>query len=358
MGFLSNKARLSAIGLEVDAHEFRAVQLVQTAHGTNTLAWAIFPRQVAGAFESCTTLPEPEELRWASSILERRGFVGNLVSIPSPTSACSSHVVELPPIDSGAPIEQLARMEVARARRCNPADFELGYWALPSRGRTQESLAVACPRTVIDQTMESYHSAGIVIAGMDLMELAIQRGSLAGLAAVENEINASLHIGWNSSLAVLSLGETVIYVRRIERGARSVWKLATERYRLSDKGADAIVDDMESYNTTDASVKIRKELWSGFSTEIVNELDVAMTYVSQSYRSAPFGKIRLSGYASANPAVIERLDKVLGIDVVFAPPGAIVEHAKNESGDRSIKDMCPQACRLTAAYGLAARFDR
>lgn len=358
MGFLSAKTKLSAIGLEIDAHEFRAVQLVQTAHGINTLAWAIFPRKVLGGFESRTALPEPDELRWASSILERRGFVGHLVSIASPTSACSSHVIELPPVDSGAPIEQLARIEVARARRCSPGEFELGYWSLPSRGRTQESLAVACPRTVIDQTMETFASGGFVIAGMDLMELAIQRGSQAGLATVENEINASLHIGWNSSLAVLSLGETVIYVRRIERGARSVWDLATERYRLSSEGADAIVDDMQSYEPTDASIKIRKELWSGFSTEIVSELDVAMTYVSHSYRSSPFGKIRLSGYAAANPAVIDRLDKVLGIDVVYAPPRAIVERANGESGDAAMEKVWSQACRLTAAFGLAARFDQ
>ena len=215
---LNAKKRLSSIGLEIDAHEFRAVQLMQSSQGINTVAWAIFPRHGEHVSAEMAELPTSEELQWGSDILSRRGFIGNAVSMTPSPGGSSSHILDLPPASSGAPIKQLARMEVARSRKCAPDDFELGYWALPAKGRTHETLAVAFPRTTIDQTIERFESAGFVPVGMDLMELAIHRGTHTPDGEVENEVNASLHIVWESSFAGLTLGNTVSHGRRGENG--------------------------------------------------------------------------------------------------------------------------------------------
>ncbi|PCI10944.1 hypothetical protein COB72_02150 [bacterium] len=353
MSMLKSKMQLSAIGLEIDAHEFRAVQLTKSAKGTSTLAWAIFPRQISNTNQTLGSLPEAEELRWAAAILGRRGFVGNHVSIAPSTSACSSHAIELPPKESGAPIDQLARMEVARARKCGPEDFELGHWYLPAKGRTQESLAVACSRAVIDDTIERYEKAGLIPVGIDLMELAIHRGTQVRSVEVDNEINASLRIGWKSSLAVLTLGETVVYVRRIERGASSVWELASKRYRLSPEAADVIVDDLSGDAHAETYAKIRRAVWSGLANELTSELDVALTYVSHAYRMAPFGKIRMSGYGALNSAIEERIAQVLGIPL--ACDSFVNLQGQTGSDEQSAASI---GCRLSTAYGLAARFDQ
>lgn len=349
---VSVQNKISSIGLEIDAHEFRAVQLMSGPKGTKTLAWAVFPRLGNDDVAARKSLPNADELRWASSILGRRGFVGRTVSISPSTAECTSHIMELPPVDSGAPIEQLARMEVARANKCAPNEFELGYWSLPAKGRTAETLAVACPRPIIDCLIEQFSQAGMTPVGIDLMELAICRGGQTELVEDDKEINASLHIGWASSLAVLTLGNTVMYVRRIERGASSVWDLATGRYKLSPRSADSVIDDSHQQSLDDVAANMRKSAWSGLAFELANELDVAIAYVSNSYRFAPFGKIRLSGYGTSNSVIEEQLDKVLGIPVSNTPPVALVEAIG------AGRDSWSMACRLAVPYGLAARFDR
>lgn len=352
MGILKLQSKLSAIGMEFDAHEFRAVQLMQTSKGISTLAWAVFPRRDEGDKSQRTSLPEVDELQWAASILGRRGFVGTTVSIAPSTADCSSHVIELPPAESGAPIDQLARMEVARARRCGPNDFELGHWSLPAKGRTAETLAVACPRSIIDSTILRYNEAGLQPGGIDLMELAICRGGESHSIDVDDEINASLHVGWTSSLAVLTLGNTVMYVRRIERGTSSVWDVARGRYRLSRRCADELISDRDIEDGDEPFTKLQRSVWAGLAAELASELDVAIAYVSNSYRFAPFGKIKLSGYGAYNPAIADQLDKVLGIPITSTPPSSLLEAIGSE------KNAWSMACRLCVPYGLAARFDQ
>jgi len=352
MGVFNARQQISAIGLEIDAHEFHAVQLIRSPKGISTLAWAKFPRRDEHGDTPRESFPESDELRWAASILGRRGFVGNTVSIVLSSASCSSHVIELPPAESGAPIEQLARMEIARAQRCSPDDFEFGYWGLPSKGRSEESIAVAIPRTTIDQAIEVYEQGGLIPGGIDLIELAIHRASETGKIAVETEINALLHISWSSSLAVLTLGDQVVYVRRIERGVSSVWDLARGRYKLSSRGADAVLDSNPSDSDSESFAKIHRSAWTGLATELANELDVATAYVSHSFRMAPFGKIRTSGYGGGNKIIEEQLDKVLGIPIECTPPSALMDGIGMGGESRVL------AGRLLAAYGLAARFDQ
>lgn len=359
MGILNTNTKLSAIGLEYDAHEFRAVQLVSSSkrsqHEKNSVvAWAVFPRQHGVLSAGIANLPEPEELRWVASVLGRRGFVGNALSLPSSSKECSSHVIDIPPVESGAPIKQLAKMEVARARKCNPDDFELGFWALPAKGRTQETLAVACPKRVIETTIETFEGAGFELAGIDLMELAIDRGGQASArtAPVENEINASLHIGWNSSLAVLKLGETVIYVRRLEKGAASVWNGAVNKFNMSYQGADAVIDDRYAHDDPDKHTTIQRAIWSTLASEVAYELDVAVAYVSHSFRMAPLGRVLLSGYGNTNPVIQEHIDRVLGIPIEIAAPTPLLQCFDQRPNAPTL------AGRLAVAYGLAARFDK
>ncbi len=344
----------SAIGIDVDGHEYRAVQLARSSKGITPIAWAVFPRRDESGIDGHQRLPEADELQWAASVLSRRGFIGNSVSIAPSTAICSSHVLELPPASSGAPIDQLARMEVARELRCAPNEFELGHWELPGKGRSQETLAVSCPRSGIDQMMQRFESGGFTPVGIDLMELAICRGEQSCELQVSSqgqpEINASLRIGWRSSLAVLSLGSQVIYVRRIEHGAQSVWDIATQKYKLSDRAAEVILNGDFNEAQTEFS-KVHHAAWSGTAGVLSGELDIAIAYISHSYRMAPFGKISISGYGCANPVIERNFDEVLGIPIVYAAPQSLV------TSIGSGESVWGLACKLSTAYGLAARFD-
>ncbi|MDF1808469.1 MAG: pilus assembly protein PilM [Phycisphaerales bacterium] len=348
--------KLSSIGLDIDAHEIRAVQLMKTGNSDTVVAWAIFPRMNQSSDAVLSSKADVDELRWVSSILARRGFVGQNVTVSPPTSVCSSHVVELPPVESGAPIEQLARIEVARERKCSPDQIELGFWELPPKGKIQESLAVACPKSEIESTLDLYQDAGLVVAGMDLMELAISRGGEArvqtGEPRVEQEINTSLRIGWTSSLAILTLGDKVIYVRRIEHGAENVWDVATKRFQLSQQGAELILNGGIDEEDSESKSMVNHAAWSGLAKTITDELDIAIAYISHTFRMAPFGTIELSGYGATNPCIKQALDQVLGIPVLTAGPAALLGKIQPSDHAWGISS------RLSTAYGLAARFDQ
>tara|TARA_R110002073_G_scaffold239285_1_gene400553 strand:+ start:57033 stop:58091 length:1059 start_codon:yes stop_codon:yes gene_type:complete len=352
MGLLRLQSKLSSIGIEIDEHEVRAVQLSHSNHGVVVVASAIFPRQDAsGVGESA--LPSVEELTWIRGILGRRGFVGNTVSLMVSPTQCSAHVFDLPPASSGAPIDQLARMEIARAKKCGPNDFEFGHWSMPPKGRAgPETLAVACPKVIVNQIIDQFDQSGFEPVGVDLTELTIPRATPFVVATGNAEINAAVHIGWKSSLAVLSLGDSVIYARKIDQGALGAWEIARERFRLSVKGAQAVIDGRTVGEGEDGFARMHRSAWSQLATTLTSELDVAVGYVSHSYRMAPLGKITFSGYGHSNPVIEEQVDKVLGLQFEYAAPPALVESIG--TGSNSFE----KASRLAAAYGLAARFDR
>lgn len=342
--------------MDVDDHEFRAVQLRRTGNMTNVLAWAVFPRMnEQGANESTPAgAPAPEEMEWAASILARRGFIGPLVTCVPRTRDCSQHVIELPPPESGAPLDQLARVEVARARKCDPNSFQQGIWSLPQRGRTSETMAVACPTPIVHDLMQAYESGGLEVAAIDLPELAIMRGALEtksfSMPTADPKIDAVLHTSWNSALAVVTLGQRIVYVRRIERGASTVWTHATERFGLSRNSAQAVLGGPEALECAEQLDKIRMACWSSLAKELAAELDVALAYVSHGFRMAPLGSIVLAGYGAKNATLESQLDNVLGIPVICSAPEPLVQQFSETDNDAF-------AARLTLAYGLATRFD-
>lgn len=356
MSLLAKKRQLSSIGLDVDDHEFRAVQLVREQGSLRAVAWAVFPRlhQDRDAEDGSFGVPGEEELAWASMILSRRGFKGSTVSIAPRTRDCTQHVFELPPPESGAPLEQLARAEIARARKCGVGDFEMGYWALPQRGRTSETMAVVCPARVIESMIDSYESVGLETVGIDLAEVAIIRGVSEQLSCNssggEPMIDTVLHLGWGSTLAIVTLGDRIVYVRRVGRGAGEVWDHALGRFGLSNKGARAVIGDFETPEHDTQLEKIRLGCWNALSKEIASELDVAVAYVSHSFRMVPLGRIVMSGFGAQNSQLRSQLDLTLGIPAVSAAPSALVEAIPASTpGDLP--------SRLAFAYGLAARFD-
>jgi Tfp pilus assembly PilM family ATPase len=356
MSMLNVRTKLSTIGLDIDDHEVRAVQLREGANGIEVQAWAAFPRLHGDTDNQAGTaaLPEQDEMRWVSSILARRGFLGHCVSCAPRTRDCTQHVIELPPPESGAPLDQLARVEIARERKCAPGDFELGMWSLPQRGRSNETMAVAVAKPVVEHILEKYGQGDLDAVGIDLPELAIMRGvqdtSSLSLPQAEAHIDAVLHVGWNSALAVVTLGQRIVYVRRIEKGACHVWSQACDRFGLSPNSARAVMGDYETPEHSEELDKVRSACWSTLAKVLAPELDVAFAYVSHSFRMAPLGQVVMSGYGAMNPTLHAKLDEILGIPVACSAPSALLDSIAHPNHETL-------AARLTLAYGLAARFD-
>lgn len=347
--------QVSSIGLDVDHHEIRAVQLVRSGGAVRVESWAVFPR--LHSTPNSALMPSVQELEWVKSILGRRGFVGNQVSIAPQSSVCSSHNFELPPIESGAPLDQLARMEVARDRRCQPEAFELGHWSMPGRGKSRETLAVACPRETIDQMIAGYSQADLIPVGMDFKELAMVRAHLHTIESSQQEeqICGLLHVGWANSVAVICLGSQIVYIRRVDSGAEHAWNYLTSRCRLSERGANSLLSNAilpEELHNHHGVESMRHAAWAKPASMLSKELDTAIAYVSHSYRMAPIGDVLLSGYGTGESTIHDEVYSKIGTTVVNDQPPALREAISKVGVNELV------GSRLTIAYGLAERFDQ
>lgn len=339
------RARISPIGLDIGAAEVRAVQLCRRPTGDEVVCSGVFPRM---------TEPGPsrplgvDEAAWIAGVLQRRGFVGNRVSIFAPHGSCSAQIVDLPDRASGAPAEIIARAEIARSRRCSPDHFELATWYLPQRGRGERGLAVACERTELEGMLDALESGGMVPVGVDLEELALARVCRADLAAEPDSIHAMLRIGWNATLGVLSLGNSVVYTRRFEVGVGSTIIRLRNGFGLSWNDACRV---LESKNPESGDPDVfethARAMWAGLAEQIGREIDTAVTYVTHAYRTATIGRVLLAGYGASRTEMTDGLDASLGMPV----------HAAGQWNAKAPDANAGWDSRLAVAAGLAGRFD-
>ncbi len=339
------RARISPIGLDIGAAEVRAVQLCRHPTGDRALCSGVFPR-MAGPGPSRPL--DADEAAWIAGVLRRRGFVGNRVSVFAPHGSCSAQIVDLPDRGSGAPVEVIARAEVARSRRCAPDRFELASWYLPQRGRGERGLAVACERTELEGMLDALESAGMVPVGVDLEEMALARVCGADLAAEPDSIHVMLRVGWNATLGVLSLGPTVVYTRRFEVGVGATIARLHGGVGLSWNDACRVLDSSsEESAEPDAFEGHARAMWAGLAEQLGREIDTAVTYVTHTYRTATIGRVLLAGYGAARRELVEGLDACLGMPVHAAGCWNADARGEDQGSD----------ARLAVAAGLAGRFD-
>jgi Tfp pilus assembly PilM family ATPase len=382
--------RLSPIGLDIGFGEVRAVQLARGPGGVSLVCAAVFPRpggpRPIAEFDGA-------EAAAVGAVLGRRGFVGRRVALTAPHGACTAYAIELPPKDSGAPISEIARAEIARKERVSPTAFEMATWYLPSRGRSERGMAVACEGAVLESYLKAFDHAGLVPVSVDLQECALARVGSQMFSGEDGAIHAMIIVGWSTTLAVLTLGRTVVYTRRFDIGVGYAVTRLKERGGLSWADAARVLDSGDpsfsdarpadlspvaaspleqsrvggydaderaahdeppgnhpvaaAATETDIFERSARAMWSELGASLSEETDTAITYVTHAHRNATVGCVMVGGYGAHRAELIDTMDHALGMPVTPAHewPGA-----------SSLNDRA--AARVVVAAGLAARFDQ
>src|SRR5690606_26804280 len=118
----------SPIGIDVGARSIKAAQL-----GRAGRAWGV--RTLARLTRSTPGLPGAAEAVRLADSLGRLGFQGRRVVLAVPEDRLLTSVFELPPRSSGAPLEQMAIMELARSVRRDARSLEAACWEVPAPTR-------------------------------------------------------------------------------------------------------------------------------------------------------------------------------------------------------------------------------
>src|SRR3954453_16734348 len=199
------------IGLDLGAKRVKAIQLEHGPDGPRVAAAAVAPRAGSGAGGSIVTGAEGAGL---SHLLYRTGFEGWDVVLAAPAGQLMTGVMELPPRAADGkhpvPVEQIARMELARSHKIGPDTFEMGCWDLPPcnhphrNGKGTHLMAVGLPHAAAGVLLDAFEPSGLRVRAIDVASCALSRACAAtgapydGRAGGEasRQMTAFLDVGW------------------------------------------------------------------------------------------------------------------------------------------------------------------
>jgi Tfp pilus assembly PilM family ATPase len=211
---LPGRTRYSLIGLDVGSRHVKAVQFVTrgTAGPRTVHACVTLPRSVAGA------ALDIDEARRIMEALWRQNFQGTTVAMCVPPATLLASVMELPPRASGAPLDVIARAELARSHKCDPAGIELAWWDLPGGARASEgthAIGVGCRQSDAEAIVRMFEQIGVDVAVLDVPILALTRACSQDLAPAPN-LTALVDLGWRGADLVIVSHGTVVYERSMK----------------------------------------------------------------------------------------------------------------------------------------------
>jgi len=339
------------IGIDIGTHRVKAVQVERRPDGVTRIVAATSRPRAAGAFTADEAAAVTEALRSAS--FQTR----SAVVAAAPADALVSSL-ELPPRSSNAPLDQLARMEVARNTRMTPDAFELAWWELPQGGRnarTTRALAVAVAHDKANTLLDAVESAGLDVAALDLEPAALVRACRAALAP--DGITAVLDLGAGPASLTFVLREIPTFYRRLpelsigallaDLGQRLSIERDVAEFLLAEIGVE---HDAGRVRTRDGeAVELPDEgrrIVSGFADAMVRELTLSFDYAAHMYPDSAVSRLLLVGGGAATAGLLQRLAQSLPVDVRRASPTELIEC------DAGLQATCSSPA-FTLALGLA-----
>jgi Tfp pilus assembly PilM family ATPase len=230
------------IGLDVGERHVKAAQFSRAGSAWRLESAAAIPRSAGQA-------PlEGEELRRLRQALAANGFHGSAVVLAVPNDKLLTGIMELPPLESGAPLEVLARGELARMHKCDPKAIEMACWQLPQPIRAANTafvMGAACAHADADALLDAFEGEGFSVERLEVQAAAVARACRPLLADVRG-IAGILDVGWASARLVLLYRDVVVYERKLTRGGLQPLLQALADERGLDVGAmERLLEDGE-----------------------------------------------------------------------------------------------------------------
>lgn len=341
------------IGIDVAHRQIRATQMGRTTGGWRVEAAATFPRVAPAA---TIDRAEVEELR---SLLNSQGFKGNSIVLAVPADKLLTGILEMPPRASGAPIEQLARAELARMHKCEAVGFEMACWDLPAPARATNStfvMAAACTHADANELLDVFEHEGFTVKGLDIQASAAARACHPLLEDVSG-IAAILDMGWASARLALLYQDVIVYERNLPKsGMASVVQALVPDFDAKMGVSEQLlaIISTDKPDTADAQVrtedpKVRAALDAHFEV-ILQEMRIPLSYVANQYPDAGLDRLLLIGCGAELTGLEAHLAAKLDCPVQAVKPSDLGDAPQDVNRNYG-------AC-LTVAVGLSEFLER
>lgn len=321
----------SPIAIHVAPRSVYAAQLdlpgARSGGRPRLVAAAAWPRRANG--DSLSVL-ETSELIPA---LWRQGFTGRELIIATPPTSAVSAVLELPPRSSNAPIDQLARLELARSRGLNASAFEMALWDLPIAGRGDATrvMAVAAAHDRTESQIAPFDGLDVWTSVVEPMSVALAR-LISGAAARDaaDDLTGAVDVGWEN-VTILALVQGLVVYERVLPGM-GVHKLFSECQRKHGLSLDATHGALLALRAAHpvAARRVLRDVrarLADFAEHTAVEAQRSFSYTAAKYPSVTLREVRLTGDGGWLPMLGDRLIGALGVkcapiaaaDVMLAP---------------------------------------
>lgn len=349
------RSNRTPIGLDLAGREIKAIQLTRTATGHRVDAALVLPQPEGAALDATRA-------KWLADVLTRQGFRGHRVVCAAPVGRVEAEMLELPPRASGAPVEQIARGELASVARITDG-FEMSCWDIPAppRGGAGTSVfAVALRHDDADALLDPLESAGLEVRAIDARACALARAVTASQPADDPNPHILLDLEWDSGFVILVHRGVVLSQRALtEVGLGALYRGVAAQFDLTEEVTDFLLThaigpevdntpDSIGARTTTSSQRARVAgLVAQYAASLTEELEQSFAFARHRYPDlAPRGLL-VSGAGARVVGLCEQLTGRLRADVTTLVP---------TSGRLTCADALAETCRnpaLTTALGLA-----
>jgi len=312
------RSNTSLIGLDVGSRVVKIAQLQRLRQGWQSRAMAILPRR---AEES----PDQTAAQIAL-VLERQGFSGNRVVLAAPLRKLQCDMLDLPPRASGAPIEEIAKAEVARVTRLDPGHFEMGSWDIPAATRSSGTsmIALALRHEDADSIIDPLENHGLEVVAIDAPCWALHRACRK--LSASKETCAILDLGWSAASLHIANRETILYQRTLwDAGMEVLHKAVIKQHGLDETAADLMLraEDKEQCDLTTAGSL--RPLTGPYSKLLCDELRTSLAFAAQRFAGISGNQLLLTGGGAALPGMSAFIKERLGLAVSIVTAGQLVE---------------------------------
>lgn len=367
----------SPIGIDIGPRTVAAVQLDRAG----AIAAAVLVARRPISTEPAAPKSPPfgvDEAAFLDDVLYRHDFIGRDVCLAVPDDALLADVLELPPRSSGAPVEQLARMEISRAHKRAPDAMQVACWDIPAPARAAGGtaathlMAAACPHDAADALLDPFDAAAFRVRALDARAWALARASTPVLAPTG--VSAIVDVSDHAAMLVFVAGGVLVYQRlMMESGLHRLRSRIRESLQVNEEIAEHLLEAMtpaSAATSSDATADAppaddaaadhpprplqraedapHHELSAAVGEHIGRlgeEVRSALDYAAHRYTGA-IDRLTLCGRGAAIPGVLEQLSSGLKLPVRAAAPADLAP-----CPDRLLPIARDPA--LTIALGLA-----
>ncbi len=307
----------SPIGIDVGEHQIKAVQLQGAGGSWQIAACASVPR-----VQDQTPIGL-EELSRFVGLLDRQGFVGRTAVLAVPDSLLVGGILELPPRASGAPLEKITQMELARMHKLQPDSFKIAIWDLPATIRETETthiMATACGHADADKLLDLFEQVGLNVLALDTAAWSMAR-ACRPMIKQDASVTGILDLGWRSARLVVLYEGVMIYERTIRKGGvRCLHEALIDRTGLEAKVVDHLIRErgLAASGQTDARLVAHlSRIAQPYADQIAQELRMSFSYASHRYGDTCTKRVILAGGGATIPGLSRYLKDVA--DVALSP---------------------------------------